>query len=740
MNISAVRRMLLAAVALVITAPLAAQESRKVTVDVLYGPEVAATDIAPEKYWTTTGTALLADRRSPRGLMRLDPATGKVAAACNTQDALAALQKAGAPMQILGWPENFDEAGRRALYAVAGDLFVLDLESGEAMRVTQTPDAEEQAPRISPDGAKVAFVLKNDLYVCEVATKNMTRLTTDGSDTILNGSLTWVYWEEIFGRQDVGYWWSPDSTAIAYLHTDESNVPLCSFVDFKPATPKVHVQRYPKAGAENPKVTVGCVPVTQDAPKTAWADLTKNPYEYLCRVKWLPDGKRYSVQMMNRAQDKLDLLFVDRESGAAEPILSESDPAWVNINDDLTFLKDGAHFLWVSERTGFGHIYRYKLDGTLVNAVTSGPWAVHDTGAIYWLHQAIKGVDEKAGVVYFNSHRRSSLVNHVYRAKLDGSEAAEPVELTREPGIHAPSFSPDCAYFLDEHSNARTPKSLTLYKSDGSMVAQVAKPFTRPLQTYGVVFPEFFGVPAADGFSMPAFLYKPKDFDPAKKYPVIMYCYGGPAAPTVLDSWSGNDVFYNQMLLQEGFLVACIDNRSATAISKQTENVILSQMYGDSELNDLVAGVKWLKAQPFVDPDRIGIWGWSGGGTMTILAMTRSAEFKAGVAVAAVTRWEYYDTKWGESAMKRPQDNPKGYEKCDLTRYAKDLHGRLMLVHGTYDDNVHPQNVFHFIDELIDAGKTYELQLYPMRKHGLADLAARKHVFKTMVEFWKRNL
>jgi dipeptidyl-peptidase-4 len=726
---------------LLLVASPARTQAKRVTVDVLYGPEVGATDVAPDKTWAADGTALLADRRSPQGLVRMDPATGKTAPACDVRKALGALAKAGAKMEGLPWPEGFDRAAKRALYVDGGDVFVLDLGTAEAWRITTTPDVEEKSPRLSPDGTKVAYVVKNDLWVFDIPKASATRLTDTGADAVLNGTLSWVYWEEIFGRQDNGYWWSPDSAAIVYLHTDESNVPLCSFVDFEPATPKVHVQRYPKAGTENPKVTIGCVPVGgTEAPKTAWADLSKKPFEYVCRVTWLPDGKRYAVQTMNRAQNAIDLTFVDRETGAATPILTETDPAWVNINDDLTFLKDGQHFLWVSERTGYQHIYRYKLDGTLVNAVTSGEWAVKDTGAIYWLRQAIKAVDETAGVVYFNSHRKSSIENHVYRAKLDGSEAADPKQITPERGMHYPSFSPDASVFLDEHSNVETPKELILRKADGSEVAMVARPFTRPLKTYDVVFPQFFTVPAADGFKMPASILKPKDFDPAKKYPVIIYAYGGPAAPTVLDTWNGGDLFYHQMLLAEGFLVASIDNRSATAISKKTENVMLGQMYGDSELGDLVAAVKWLKEQPWVDPQRVGIWGWSGGGTMTLLGMTRTAEFKAGVAVAAVTKWEYYDTKWAEQSLKKPQDNPKGYEHCDLTRYAKNLHGRLMLVHGTYDDNVHPQHLFHFINELIRAGKHYELQLYPMRQHGLGDLEARKHVFATMVDFWKRSL
>ena len=725
-----------------LTAGLAAQTPPRVTVEVLYGPEVAATDVTPEHFWAADGSALLLDPRDEHGLLRLDPETGKTTPACDTAKASAALNKAGADGETLEWPLGFDARGRRAVYAAANDVFVLDLPSAEVWRVTQSPDVAEKAPRLSPDGSKVAYVLANDLYVFELASKKTTRLTRDGSDTILNGTLSWVYWEEIFGRADLGYWWSPDSRSLAYLRTDEGSVPLCSFVDFQPATPEVHVQRYPKAGAENPTVTVGCVSVvsTADAPRTVWADLAQQPFEYLCRVTWLPDSQRFAVQTMNRAQDRLELTLVARDTGVATPVLTETDPAWININDDLTFLAGGSQFLWVSERTGFAHIYRYAIDGKLLNAVTAGDWAVHASGAIYWLRQAIGAVDEKAGVVYFSSHRDNSIETQVYRARLDGADASKPTPITSKPGSHAASFAPDARAFLDAFSDARTPPSLSLCRADGTQVAVIAAPAAAALAKYDVAFPELFTVPADDGFPMPAYLFKPKAFDPAHRYPVILHCYGGPSAPSVKNAWSGSDVFYHQMLLDQGFLVACIDNRSATAISKRTENVLLGQMYGDSEVTDLLAGVKWLKAQSYVDPARVGIWGWSGGGSMTLLAMTRSQEFKAGIAVAGVTRWEYYDTKWGEASIKRPQDNPEGYAHCDLTARAKDLHGRLLLVHGTYDDNVHPQNTLHFVDELISAGKLFELQLYPMRKHGIADRKARVHLFTTMIDFWKRSL
>lgn len=712
-------------------------QGRKVTIDWIYSAEAFAVDVAPSSFWTADGTALVFDERNfEAGIQRLDPKSGKSVPALDARAAFKSLRQAGCNIPALLWPEGFDKAGKRALYADGADVFVLDMTTGTASRVTNSPDVEEKSPRISPSGEKVAWVTGNNLFVHDLASAKTTQLTDDGSATLLNGTLSWVYWEEVFGRQDIGYWFSDDSKSIVFLKTDESVVPEVTYVDFKPATPRVLTQRYPKAGDKNPIVSVHVAELDGDA-KAAPVDLGEKAFEYVARVVWHPDSQKFVVETLNRAQDELDVRLVDKKEKKAKIILTEKDAAWINIHDDLVFLKKSPEFLWVSERTGYAHIYRYDLDGKLLGQVTSGEWAVRDTGAVYWLHQAIKAIDEEKGFVYFNALKKSSIENHVYRAKLDGSELTQ---LTEDRGIHAPRFSQDAAFFFDEHTNSETPTHLTLKSADGKVVKEVAPSFTETIKDLALAYPEFVTVPAQDGFKMPGMIFKPKDFDPTKRYPVILYVYGGPAAPTVLDKFNANDLFWNQVLLDQGYIVASIDNRSATAQSKKTENAILGQMYGDSELNDLVDAVKWLKAQPYIDPARVGIWGWSGGGSMTILGMTRSEEFKAGIAVAGVTRWEYYDTKWGEASMKTPQTNPKGYKSTDLTRRAKNLSGKLMLVHGTYDDNVHIQNTWHFIDELVKAGKIFELQVYPMRQHGIADLPARLHLFKTMLDFWKRNL
>lgn len=672
----------------------------------------------------------------------LDPDTGARTPAIDRDRALASLRSLreendeegdAESIDSLLWPSSFDRFGRYGVFLLDGDLFLLELDSSGFHRLMTTAAVEKSA-RFSPDGNKLALVRDNDLYVYDIATKTEKRLTEDGSETLLNGTVSWVYWEEVFGRRDIGYWWSEDSSAIAFLQTDESPVSVMHFVDFEPAVPRVITQRYPKTGEINPIVRLGVVEPTSG--RITWMDTSEVPYEYIVRVKWLPDSRRISFQTLNRMQNRLDLYLMDRGTGEMAHLMTETDPAWVNVHDDLHFLNDGEHFIWASERNGYAHLYRYTLDGDLVNPITHGEWSLRASSGVYWVRRGVAAIDEGQGWVYFTALEKSSTERHLYRIRFDGSGMER---VSREDGTHRIAFSPDGHYYFDSYSNSSTLPALTLHTSDGKVSTLIAPPRQELLSGFDIQYPEFLTVPAKDEFPMPAQISKPKDFDPGKKYPVILNVYGGPAAPTVTDTWS-SALYFDQILLRSGFLVMRVDGRSATGISKHLEALVLRELMGEGELNDLVAAVGWLKSQPFVDPDRIGIWGWSGGGTFTLLAMTRSKEFKAGISVAPVTDQHYYDTKFSEAYMKTPHANPEGYEKTSLVRTAKDLHGRLLLVHGTYDDNVHPQNSWHFIDELIEAGKSFDMMFYPMRKHGISDRPARKHLYKKMLEFWKTYL
>ncbi len=370
------------------------------TVEWIFSDEGRRVASLPSSVWLSDGKLMLYDGRQPpaqRAFELLDPATGTRRTALDMAAAVAslnALLPKSEAKQVLAWPQAFDPAGRRALYVFDGDLFLLDLATARFSRLTKT-EAEERSPEFSPDGQRLAFVRLNDLYLVDLETRAETRVTRDGSETILNGTLSWLYWEEVFGRRDIGYWWSPDSKALAYLQTDESSVDVSSFVDFQPDHPRVITQRYPKAGKPNPKVRVGIAEIGRNstAAPTRWVRIVDRPFELILRVKWLPDGRRVSVQTLTRNQHELGLYFAERATGAATRILTETDPGWINIHDDLHFLADGQHFLWASERDDYYHLYRYSMDGRLVNQVTRGRMGAGVIGAAGLLGQASRGWD-----------------------------------------------------------------------------------------------------------------------------------------------------------------------------------------------------------------------------------------------------------------------------------------------------------------------------------------------------------
>lgn len=716
-----------------------AQRQRPLTIQWMNSPECRRINSTPRFFWLKDGTAILFDERQPdslRAFERFDPETGRRKPLLNSEKVLEQFRKllgADAP-KSLGWPAAISPDGKWFLYEIKGDLFAVETGKNSVRRITETKATEKDA-RFAPDGKKLAFVRDNDLYMYNFFDSQEKRLTFDGSHTVLNGTLSWVYWEEIFGRHDIGYWWSSDSKALAYLQTNESGVNEMWFVDFHPFSPRLITQRYPRAGQKNPRVRVGMVEINE--PRTVWADIDTSRYEYIVRVNWLPDQRRICVRTLNRPQTQMDFYLADRSIGAAERFFRETDSCWVNIDDDLYFLKNDRGFILASERSGYKHLYLFDMHGQLINRITRGDWALHSSGGgVAWVDRAICGVDEKNQWIYFTALKKSPIERHLYRVHFDGSGLER---LSREDGAHRITFSPDLKYYFDVFSDIRTPSSLTLYRNDGSRQQTLAASQVLALKDFGLQYPQFFTIRARDGFELPASLLKPADFDSTKHYPVILYVYGGPSAPTVVDSWN-SFIYWENLLLQNGYLVMRVDNRVSTGISKKLENLALHRLMGKIQIDDLTDAVRWLKSRSFVDSGRVGIWGWSGGGTYTLAAMTRTREFKAGIAVAAVTDFRYYDTRWAEFTLKTPREDPEGYRASSVLKDADQLHGRLMLVHGTYDDNVHPPNAWAFIDRLIKANKRFELMMYPMRKHGISDPPARIHLFSTMLDFWKRNL
>jgi dipeptidyl-peptidase 4 len=684
----------------------------------------------PSYLWLSDGTAIL----DTNTFEKLDPVTGKQHPVLDMQRAVSSLKSIAPEVDVHGklpWPVAFNHMGKQAVYLFGGDLFLLDLDSSAFSRLTQTPQ-EEKDPQFSPNGRFVAFVRDNNLYLLDVPAKKESQLTHDGSQTTLNGTLSWVYWEEVFGRHDTAYWWSPDSASIAYLQTDEAGVPISTFVDFVPVDPRLIHQTYPKPGEHNPVVRVGVIDVNSGSNR--FIPVTGKPYEWLLRVNWLPDSQHLSLKTLDRSQRELGLYLSDLQGREVRRVLTETDPVWVNVNDDLYFLRDG-HFIWASERDGYMHLYRYAADGTLVNQVTKGNWSlVSSGGGVFWVRQGVVGIDERSDWIYFTALKDGSVERQLYRIHSDGSSMQR---ISTEPGTHSIGMSPDAQYYFDAYSNIRTLPTLRLHAAGGALKATIAAPRTALLPT-GLEYPRLMTIPAADGFPMPAQILKPAGFDPARRYPVILHVYGGPSAPTVIDQWQ-NETLFDNLLASKGYITVAIDNRVATGISKTLENTLAASP-GEGETADLLAGIRWLKAQPWVDGSRVGVWGWSGGGTITLNLMTRSREFKAGIAGAPVTDWRFYDSKWGESFLKLPQNNPAGYDKASLIPRARDLHGSLLLIYGTYDDNVHPQNEEAFMNALIAAGKPYRVVLFPMRKHGFVDTPALIERYNAMLAFWEQDL
>ena len=684
--------------------------------------------------WLADNTVVLYDIRRPeeqRTFEKLNPRTGQHIRLLNMAQALDSLKRyPDIPRPVsLPWPEDFNSAGTKAVYLLHGDIFVLDLHAANFVRLTSTA-AEEKCVRFSPNGRQVSFVRANNLYVFDLVGRTEQQLTKDGSDTLLNGTLSWVYREEIFDRNDAGYWWSPDSHAIAFLQTDDSMVPESTFVDFRGDGRHVIHQRYPKAGEANPRARVGVVEVGTH--NVLWVNIKDRPYEWVVGIKWSPDGARLSVQTENRLQTELRLYFVNRRSKTAKRVLIDVDPIWVNDRyDHLHFVKEGKSFLWVSERDGYMHLYRYHLDGALVSEVTSGASAPR--------REQVVGIDANNEWIYFSALGESVTDRQLYRIKFDGRCL---LQLSRQAGTHNIVMSQDAQYYLDTFSDTHTPPSLRLFASDGSLLQTISLARRDFLPT-DLQFPELLTIPAADGFPMPAQILKPIDFNATRKYPVILYIYGGPAVPVVRNAWQSDNVvpglLFNNMMAGEGYIMVSIDDRAATGISKKLEDTMAKDPVG-SETADWLAGVQWLKAQPWVDGDRIGVWGWSGGGSNTLNLMTHSKEFKAGIAVAPTTDIRFYDSKFAEWLYKLPQDNREAYDRASPLKHAANLSGRLMLVYGTNDDNVHPQNEEAFINALVEAGKSFDLLLYPMRKHDIADHAAKAHLYEQMREFWKKHL
>ena len=629
---------------------------------------------------------------------------------------------------------------RGLLFPLGGDLYHYDLTkpaTGAVRRLTATESYETDA-QYSPRGKYVSFIRDQDLYAVEVASGVERRLTSGGGGLISHGVAEFIAQEEM--NRNTGYWWSPDERRIAFTRVDES--PVAEFERFEVHADgfRVHQQRYPAAGAANAELSLAIL--TLETGAITWLDLGREEF-YLARVHWFPEGDRLLVQRQSRDQKRLDLLVYPGAGGDGRLLFSETSATWVELHDDLYFLPRRRELLWASQRTGHNHLYRYDYEGRLKGAVTAGDWDVLGESQA----PAVRGIDERRGRVYFMATLKTPLERQFYAADLDAGSKRAPVALTSSDGWHDVTMSEDARRYLLGYSDPLQPPQLSLHDAAGARLAWLIENRLDDSHPYAPyrdrhVTPEFGALPAVDGTPLYWQLYKPAGFEPGRRYPAILLVYGGPTVQTVQRRWGerrGNQTA--QLFTQRGYVVFALDNRGAGGRGQAFTSALYRRM-GGVEVADQLQGVEWLKRLPYVDPARIGVFGWSYGGYMTLLLLMQSpGTFAAGFAGAPVTDWRLYDTHYTERYLGTPQENPEGYRLSGVLPYAGALRDRLLVMHGMADDNVLFTHSTLLMKELVASGRQFETMPYPGSKH--AALSFREtgiHGWKTILDFFDRNL
>ncbi len=585
-------------------------------------------------------------------------------------------------------------------------------------------DSEEEQINInfSPDGKKAAFVRGNNIFLIDLKTKVETQLTFDGSEVILNGHFDWVYEEEFHIIN--GIEWSPDSKRIAFWRLDQSNVPEIKIAKWDSLYLNELTMRYPKAGANNSLVKIGVADV--QTKKVKWMDIGEETDIYIPRIKFTNNPEVLSIQRLNRLQNKLDLLFADVKTGKSMIVLTDTDPCWIDISDDLYFFQNEDKFIWTSEKDGYKHIYLYNNSGKLVKQLTSGKWEV----------DAVTGIDEENKTVYFTSNAAGIQYLNFQSVSLSG----EVKKISKENGYHAIMLSADNKYFIERYSTANSLTSTRVYTTNGEIVRELIQSDMTVFDGYELSPVEYFSFNTSDEVELNGSIIKPAEFDESKKYPVLIYNYSGPGSQSVLDRWSGPNGLWHQMLAQHGYIIIAVDTRGTGGRGKDFKNLMYKNL-GHWEVNDHVEAVNYLSTLPYVDPERIGIWGWSYGGYVSALALMKAADvFKAAISVAPVIHWKFYDSIYTERFMSLPHLNPEGYENSAVLNYTDKLKGKLLLVHGTSDDNVHFQNSVKLVEKLIAENKQFETMYYPEKDHGIYGGMTRVHLFNMMTNFLLNNL
>ncbi|MGB7843292.1 MAG: S9 family peptidase [Salinimicrobium sp.] len=608
-------------------------------------------------------------------------------------------------------------------HSTRGIFYVYDLKNKKLQKITDEPIQE---PTLSPNGEKVAFVKDNNLYVKDLSSEEITQVTTDGEkNKIINGITDWVYEEEFSFVQ--AYEWNKAGDKIAFLRFDESEVPEFTMDIFgEDLYPSTTTFKYPKAGEKNSVVSLH----VYDLSKKAISDVNLGDYSdfYIPRIKWTNETNMLSVQVLNRHQNVLDLIFVDTKDNSAKVVLNETDEAYVDVTDNLTFLDDNS-FIWTSEKDGWNHIYHYSKTGKLLNQVTKGLWEVTN----YY------GFDSKSKKIFYQSTENGSINRDVYSISANGKNKKR---LTEKVGQNSADFSADYTYFINSFTSATTPYEFTLHLAkNGKKLRDIKdnKKLLTQIAEYEFS-PKEFSTIAVNGNDLNMWMIKPPNFDPSLEYPLFIIQYSGPGSQTVSNSFYNTNDYWFELLANKGYLVAAIDPRGTgykgAAFKKVTQNEL-----GKYEAEDLIQAAKQLGQQEYIDQENIGIWGWSYGGFMASNAILKGNDvFKMAIAVAPVTSWRFYDSVYTERYMTTPQENPSGYDENSPLNHVKKLKGDFLIVHGTGDDNVHVQNSMRMIEALIQANKQFDWAIYPDKNHGIYGGNTRLHLFTLMTNFIEDHL
>ncbi len=578
----------------------------------------------------------------------------------------------------------------------------------------------------SPSGDKVAYVNSNNLFVKDLYNSKTIQITTDGElNQIINGATDWVY-EEEFGLTQA-FFWSPDGKKIAFYKFDEREVKEFSMDMFNTELyPSQYQFKYPKAGEDNSKLSIHIY--NFDDREITMISLNKS-YEYIPRMNWTKSNDLLYVLAMNRHQNELDFILYNTTNSSSEILFSEKDKYYIEVHDNTTFTDDGQNLIWTSEKSGFNHIYLVNLENGQSQQVTTGNWEV----------TKYHGMNQDDNKVFYTSNEEGAINKSLYCINLDGSDKTK---MSEDLGTHSSKFSNGMKYYSNTYSTADTPPYISLHNDTGKeiRVLEDNADLSTKMEEFDLTKKEFFSFTTSEDVNLNGWMIKPSDFDPNKRYPVFMFLYGGPGSQQVVNSWGWFNYFWYQHLAQKGYIVACVDNRGTGGRGAEFKKMTYLQL-GKYETIDQIEANRYLAKLPYVDKNRIGIQGWSYGGYMSSLAITKGADvFKTAIAVAPVTNWRYYDNIYTERYMRTPQENASGYDDNSPINHVDSLKGNYLLIHGTADDNVHVQNTYEMVSALVKANKQFDLFVYPDKNHGIYGGNTRLHLYKLMTEYILENL